>query len=367
MFCSSCLQTPGKDELSTFNTNFMAMNIRDLKSFWALLSIGVVGGLCTVGVVLLIGGSLTGFKAEEEKAYREKFWNEYRVYSVPVPEEMTFAGEKVPLWDFEFRERVERELLQNAYGQATMLLYMKRASRWFPMIEKVLKEKGIPDDFKYLAVAESGLANAISPSNAEGFWQFLAATARQHGLQVNEEVDQRYDPWLATEAACRYLQKSHAQFGNWSMVAASYNMGTSGLQQAAQYQGQDSYHALHLNNETSRYLPRILAIKTIMKHPERYGFHLTAAQLYLPYETTEWTIQEPVANWAAYARSQGMDFRQLKIFNPWIRKPYLHNKDRKTYTLRKPTPEFTQKASRWALVPVSEWGLHAPSPKGPSR
>jgi len=367
MFCSTCLQTPGKDELSAFNTNFMAMNIRDLKSFWVLLTLAVVGGLGIIGVALLIGGSLTGFKAEEEKAYREKFWNEYRVYAVPVPEEMTFAGEKVPLWDFEFRERVERELLQNAYGQATMLLYMKRASRWFPMIEKVLKEKGIPDDFKYLAVAESGLANAISSAEAVGFWQFLAATARQHGLQVNDEVDQRYDPWLATEAACRYLQKSHAQFGNWSMVAASYNMGTSGLQQAAQYQGQDSYHALHLNNETSRYLPRILAIKTIMKHPERYGFHLTAAQLYLPYETTEWTIQEPVANWAAYARSQGMDFRQLKIFNPWIRKPYLHNKDRKPYTLRKPTPEFTQKASRWALVPVSEWGLNTPSPKGPSR
>ncbi|NBU73122.1 MAG: lytic transglycosylase domain-containing protein, partial [Bacteroidetes bacterium] len=305
------------------------MKICGIKSPRALLTIGVVGVMVMVAVALFIGGSLAGFKAEEEKTYREKFWNEYRVYAVPVPEEMTFAGEKAPLWDFEFRERVERELLQNAYGQATMLLYMKRASRWFPMIEKVLKAKGIPDDFKFLAVAESGLANAISSAEAVGFWQFLAATARQYGLQVNDEVDQRYDPWLATEAACRYLLKSHAQFGNWSMVAASYNMGTSGLQQAAQYQGKDSYPELHLNNETSRYLPRILAIKTIMKHPERYGFHLTAAQLYLPYETTEWTIQEPVANWAVYARSQGMDFRQLKIFNPWIRKPFLHNKDRR--------------------------------------
>jgi hypothetical protein len=319
------------------------------------------------GIALMLGASLTGFRTEEEKVYQEKFWNDYRVYSVPLPEPMTFAGEKVPLWDFEFRERVERELLQNAYGQATTLLYMKRASRWFPMIEKVLKEKGIPDDFKYLAVAESGLTNAVSSAEAVGFWQFLAATARQHGLQVGEEVDQRYDPWLATEAACRYLSKSYALFGNWSMVAASYNMGTSGLQQASQYQGKELYPELHLNNETSRYLPRILAIKTIMKHPERYGFHLTAAQLYLPFETTEWTIAEPIPNWAAYARSQGMDFRQLKIFNPWIRKPYLHNKDRRVYTLRKPTPVFIQKASRWALVPASEWGDNIPESKGLSR
>jgi hypothetical protein len=340
------------------------MKMQGLRFSWGWLILGFGGGL---GIALMLGGALTGFKAEEEKTYREKFWNDYRVYSVPVPEEMSFAGEKVPLWDFEFRERVERELLQNTYGQATMVLYMKRASRWFPMIEKVLKENGIPDDFKYLAVAESGLTNAISSSNAEGFWQFLAGTARMHGLQVTDEVDQRYDPWLSTEAACRYLRQSHAQFGNWSMVAASYNMGTSGLQQAASYQGKDSYPELHLNNETSRYLPRILAIKTIMNHPERYGFHLTAAQLYLPYETTEWTISEPVANWATYAQSQGMDFRQLKLFNPWIRKPYLHNKDRRKYILRKPSPEFMAKASRWVLVPVSEWDIHSPGSKAPSR
>jgi len=318
-----------------------------------------VAGAVLLGVLLGglgLGSLFSAFRSEEEKQYRQRFWSDYKVYSVPVPEEMHFAGEKVPLWDFEFRERVERELLQNAYGQATMLLYMKRAARWFPMIEPVLKKHHIPDDFKYLAVAESGLANAVSSAEAVGFWQFLAATARQHGLVVEEEVDQRYDPWLSTEAACKYLRRSYSQFGDWTMVAASYNMGTAGLQQAARYQGKDCYPELHLNMETSRYLPRILAIKTIMQHPERYGFHLNPSQTYLPFETRAWTLDEPVVNWALYAKEQGMDFRQLKIFNPWIRKPYLRNRERRTYTLRRPTEAFRNKASRWALVPVSEWG-----------
>lgn len=319
-----------------------------------------IGLLFTLLVVGVVGLLTTAYKTEEEKAYRQKFWTNYRIYSVPVPEGMQFAGEKVPLWDFEFRERVERELLQNAYGQATMLLYIKRSARWFPMIEKVLKQNGIPDDFKYLAVAESGLANAISSAEAVGFWQFLAGTARQHGLQVNEEVDQRYDPWLSTQAACRYLLRAYNQFGNWSMVAASYNMGTAGLRHQADFQGQDRYPELHLNNETSRYLPRILAIKTIMQHPERYGFHLTASQVYLPFETEEWTINEPVPNWVNYARANGMTFRELKIFNPWIRKTSLRNPERVTYTLRRPTKAFKDKASNWSLVPVAEWGLGLP-------
>ncbi|MEY3574209.1 MAG: hypothetical protein RLZZ617_807 [Bacteroidota bacterium] len=319
-----------------------------------------IGLLFTLLVVGVVGLLTTAYKTEEEKAYRQKFWTNYRIYSVPVPEGMQFAGEKVPLWDFEFRERVERELLQNAYGQATMLLYIKRSARWFPMIEKVLKQNGIPDDFKYLAVAESGLANAISSAEAVGFWQFLAGTARQHGLQVNEEVDQRYDPWLSTQAACQYLRRAYNQFGNWSMVAASYNMGTAGLRHQADFQGQDRYPELHLNNETSRYLPRILAIKTIMQHPERYGFHLTASQVYLPFETEEWTINEPVPNWVNYAKANGMTFRELKIFNPWIRKTSLRNPERATYTLRRPTKAFKDKASNWSLVPVAEWGLGLP-------
>ncbi len=327
---------------------------------WAKRS-KTIAWLVGLFVPLSVGWLLnSASKTEEEKAYRQKFWSNYRVYSVPVPEGMHFAGEKVPLWDFEFRERVERELLQNAYGQATMLLYIKRAARWFPMIENVLKQNGIPEDFKYLAVAESGLANAISSADAVGYWQFLAGTARQHGLQVNEEVDQRYDPWLSTQAACRYLRRAHDQFGNWSMVAASYNMGTAGLRRQADYQGKDRYPELHLNNETSRYLPRILAIKTIMEHPERYGFHLTASQVYLPFETEQWTLNEPVTNWANYAREHGMSYRELKIFNPWIRNTSLRNADRNTYTLRKPTQSFSDKASRWSLVPVAEWGLGLP-------
>lgn len=215
----------------------------------------------------------TASKYTSESEYLEAFWENYQVYAIPLPEEIKFAGEKVPMFDFEVRERIDREILVNTYYQSQTLIFFKKANRWFPVIEKILKEEGVPEDFKYIAIIESGLSNVISPAGAVGFWQFMKNTAIEYGLEVTDEVDERYDPIKSTYAATRYLKKAYKEFGSWSMVAAAYNMGTTGLRNQVRLQGVDDYHGLFLNNETSRYLPRLVAIKTIMEDPRKFGYN----------------------------------------------------------------------------------------------
>jgi LysM repeat protein len=278
-------------------------------------------------------------KYTDDSEYLEQFWKNYQVYAVPFPEDLYFAGEVVPMYDFEVRERVDRELLVNTYFQSASILHFKKAARWFPEIEKILKAEGIPDDFKYLAVIESGLSNAISGQGAVGYWQIMKNTGLELGMQIDEEVDERYDPIKSTYAACKYFKRAYKEFGSWTLVAASYNMGMAGLRRQVGQQGLEDYHGLHLNNETSRYVPRLLAVKLIMEQPKKYGFHFRDAHLYKPLKTNTVKVDTAIADLVVFAKSQGITYKHLKVFNPWMRKTYLPApKAGKQYAIQIPDP-----------------------------
>jgi len=272
--------------------------------------------------VLLLGFLFrltTSGRISQEARYLDEFWRRYSVHAVPIPDQMVFAGEKVPLEDLEVRERVDRELLVNTYYQSATLLSMKRAARWFPVIEPILKQYGVPSDFMYLAVIESGLSNAVSPAGAAGFWQFIESTGTSYGLRIEEGIDERYDPIRSTHAACRFLLDAKREFGSWAMAAAAYNMGTNGLRRQVQQQGLGNYYELWLNQETCRYLPRMIACKYIFEYPASYGYRLSPSQVYGQWPTKTIQIDSALRDLPAFARSMGLNYKSLRACNPWIR------------------------------------------------
>lgn len=297
----------------------------------------------------------TSTKYTDESEYLEQFWKNYQVYAVPFPDDMYFAGESVPMYDFEVRERIDREIIVNTYYQSASILHFKKAARWFPVIEKILAEEGVPDDFKYLAVIESGLANVISPAGAVGYWQLMKNTAIELGMTVNDVVDERYDVVKSTYAACKYLKNAYAEFGSWTMVAASYNMGINGLRKQVSQQGLEDYHGLYLNSETSRYIPRLLAVKEIMKNPKKYGYHFRDSHLYRPLKTKAIVVDTEVKDLVALAKANQITYKHLKVFNPWMRKTFLPAPPAgKPYTIEIPDPsvfdENNQLKSEYRLL-----------------
>ena len=259
--------------------------------------------------------------------------NEYRVFALNIPENISFAGEKIPLDILDVKERLDKELLVNTYWQSQGLLFFKRANKYFPEIERILKEKGVPDDFKYLALIESGLVNVTSPAGAKGFWQLMPKTAREHGLEVNKNIDERYDYIKATEVACDYLLKGKKKFGSWTSAAAAYNMGIRGVSRELERQKANNYYDLLLNDETSRYLFRVIAIKNIFENPEQYGFHFRDKDLYTLPELRQIKVDSTINNLANFAISQGINYKELKLYNPWLREIKLNNKSKKEYEL----------------------------------
>ena len=256
------------------------------------------------------------------------------------PTAIDFAGEKAPLQIADVRERLDRELLVNANLHSTTILIMKRANRAFPIIEPILKQYGVPDDFKYLAVIESALTNAVSPSGAKGVWQFMPETAKEKGMEVNEGVDERYHLQKATEAACKYLVAAKQKFGNWTLAAASYNGGMNGVNTKIVEQQVTDYYDLLLTDETSRYVFRILALKEIMKHPELYGFEVDKNEMYdnIPTKTIE--VDSSITDLAVFAKKQGINYKILKIHNPWLRDKKLSNPTKKKYVIEIPTSGY---------------------------
>lgn len=248
-----------------------------------------------------------------------KIITEKAAFEVPdIPNEITFAGEEINLTDVDVRERFDRELVVNNFWHSNTILYIKRANRWFPMIKEMLRENGVPEDFVYLSVIESGLTQATSPSGAKGFWQFLKPTAQEYGLIVNREIDERLNVEKSTQAACRYLKKAYQEFGTWSLAAASYNMGMNGVRRALEKQQVDSYFDLSLNEETSRYVFRMLAIKEIMEDPEKFGFEIDPHHLYPEYELRRMELKESIADLADWARQQETSLKVIRRLNPWI-------------------------------------------------
>ncbi len=262
------------------------------------------------------------------------------VYSPQVPASVTLCGEKIDLDPVDRYERLDRELSSIVYTHGTTMLIIKRANRYFPEISKILKENGVPQDMLYLACVESSLnPRAYSPAKAAGFWQFIASTAKEYGLEVNDEVDERYNIEKATAAAARYLKKAYAKYGNWPSVMAAYNGGMTRITNELDRQNADTSLDLYLVEETTRYPYRIMAMKTVMENAPAYGFHLRDDQLYQPrkYRTVE--VNGPVADWAAWAKKQGINYSILREENPWIRSKSLTNKTGKTYKVRVPLAE----------------------------
>jgi membrane-bound lytic murein transglycosylase D len=293
-----------------------------------------------LGVVILMGYELFTFSSDdyktEDQNYQHKFNEDYRVYSLNIPTDLTFCEEEVPLYDMDVYERLDRELLVNTYWQSNSLLYHKRASKWFPIMEPILKKNGVPDDFKYLCLIESGLMNVVSPAGAIGFWQILKTTGQEYGLEINSNVDERYDVAKSTEAACKYLKEAHDKYGNWTLAAASYNMGINGVERQLERQKVNNYYDLLLNAETSRYVFRIIAAKEILEHPTKYGFHFRLKDLYMPPETYTVKVDTAVSDLALFAEKHGVNYKILKIFNPWLRETHLNNKSRKLYSIEFP-------------------------------
>lgn len=258
------------------------------------------------------------------------------VVSPKIPDVIELAGEAVPIDVFGVRENFDKELIVNTFRHSSTIMYLKRSTRWFPIIEEILEEEGVPNDFKYLAVIESGLSQVVSPAGASGFWQFMKKTAPEYGLEVSQSVDERYDVEKSTRAACTYLKESYLRFGSWALAAASYNMGQSGVEKRLEEQRVDNYWDLHLNSETGRYVYRLLAIKEVMNSPEKYGFYISLDNLYYPHEVREITVSADISNLNDFALENGSNLREVKALNPWLRKDYLTVKPGKVYSISLP-------------------------------
>jgi membrane-bound lytic murein transglycosylase D len=264
-------------------------------------------------------------------------FQEYRnAISLQLPDTLTFAGERVPLNIPDVRERLDRELHINTYWHSSTIFLMKRANKWFPEMENILRENGIPEDFKYLAAIEGGFMNEVSPANAVGFWQIRKDAGKENGLEIGNDVDERYDPIKSTEAACKYLNKAYKKFGNWTNVAASYNRGMSGLGRALDNQQEGSYYDLMLNDETSRYVFRVLAIKEIFQNPKKYGFNINASHLYESEKLRYVTVESDIKDLVQFAKDQGINYKLLKRHNPWLRDDNLKVRRGKSYQIAIP-------------------------------
>ncbi|MDA9343731.1 transglycosylase SLT domain-containing protein [Algibacter sp.] len=274
--------------------------------------------------------------APTDENFETKLINDYNVYALQVPDDLNFAGEPMPLENPDILERMDRELLVNTYWQSNGLLMFKRAKKYFSIIEPILAKNGVPDDFKYLAVIESGLTNAVSPAGARGVWQIMPATGRENGLEVNKNVDERYNLQKATEVACKYLLKSKSKLGSWTLAAAGYNAGNAGVSRRLKEQGVEGYYDLLLGEETGRYLFRIVALKEILSNPKKYGFNFREKDLYTNIPTYKVEVDSAVTDFTQFAQSFGINYKILKLHNPWLREPHLNNKSKKPYYVEIP-------------------------------
>ena len=260
----------------------------------------------------------------------------YNIKALKIPSGLSFAGEKVPTELDDIKERMDRELLVNTYWQSNGLLLIKRAHKYFPLIEPLLKKYGIPDDFKYLAVAESGLENNSSPAGAAGFWHFLKSSAKEYGLEVNQNVDERYNLEKSTKVAAEYLKKSKKRFGTWTLAAAAYNAGNARIARNLKKQQVTNYYDLLLNSETSRYVFRIVALKEVLSNPRKYGFEFEEDDLYNLPDIKTVKVDTVITNIASFAKKFKTNYKELKLNNAWLRENKLNNKSRKLYKIKIP-------------------------------
>ena len=292
----------------------------------------ILAALLTGGIGFTVGYAVT------QKHCEEQMPNYYanKITSPPLPKKVSFAGEEVPMDIYWVHEALDRELVINCYQHSKTLRILKLSARVFPVIEPILKEEGVPDDFKYLCVAESGLENVTSPAGAGGYWQFIASTAKIYGLEVSNDVDERCNLEKATRAACKYLKKCKNEFGSWTLAAAAYNRGEGGLSAAITDQDCHDFWNLWLNSETSRYLYRIISFKLIFENPQLYGVEICPAEQYMPVECKELKVTTSIPSLPKFAKEHGVTYRELRNLNPWIRNNKLTVAAGKSYTLLLP-------------------------------
>ncbi len=277
---------------------------------WILYSLSIVGFLFLSSILIAFGDHPV---SERIRAALPQV-----VKSIVMDQPINFAGEIMPL-NMDTQERLDRELSVNAYWHSSTLLNIKLANKYLPVIERILSEEGVPDDFKYLAIAESGLRNVSSPAGAKGFWQFRKLAAQEFKLEVNSEVDERYHLEKSTRAACKYIKQLHKRFGSWTSAAAAYNVGPTKYSSVMRQQQEESYYNLNLNQETSRYVFRLIALKEILKNPTDFGFYVDASEKYIPMDDVyEVTVDKTVSDWSAFAKQYGLSYRMLKYYNPWL-------------------------------------------------
>lgn len=295
-----------------------------------------VGGLLLgAGMISLIAFNKID-KSEETVEVKQDGRLQYKWYSPQLPAKVSFAGEPVPLDRWEVRERYDRELLMNYYMHGSLMYILKLSYRQFPIIEKELKANGIPDDFKYLCVAESNLQNLTSKAGAQGYWQFMNETAPTFGLEVTSEVDERYNLKKATQAACQYFLQAHKKFGSWTAAAASYNCGMGGYNGHATFQGSNDYYDIALPEETNRYIFRILAFKNLISTAPAWGYILNPEDVYHPLKVKTLMVDTAITNLASFAEANGSSYKMLKVMNPWLRARNLPARKGKTYEIELP-------------------------------
>jgi membrane-bound lytic murein transglycosylase D len=290
--------------------------------------------ICIAALVFVINQSFKGScKTAGEYSLRDTIY-----FNKPykIPDNVTFAGEKMPLTYFDTRESLDREILTSAYRHSSTIMIIKRANRYLPVIEKILKKNNVPDDFKYLVAAESEYSNMVSPAGATGFWQIMAETGREDGMEINNVVDERYDLEKSTQFACNYFLKSYEKYGNWTLTAASYNGGRAALDEQIRIQQENNYYDLLLADETARYIFRAVAYKLVITNPEAFGFTLDKSDLYPVLNYYEVKVDTAVTDFSAFAKKFGTNYKILKFLNPWLRKPYLTPKPNKEYLIKIP-------------------------------
>lgn len=306
-------------------------------TFRQLFLVSITASLLFGSLIAAVGYTIQRKRNHEDnEAYRRRIVDKYSVFSFPLPLSVSFCDEAVPLDRDDCYERFDRELMVNVYYHSNTFLCLKRSARWFSLIEAILREEGVPDDFKFLCVIESNLSNVVSPAGAAGFWQFLPATAASYGLEVNDHVDERFDVEKSTRAACKFLKDSFGQFGSWTMAAASYNMGKAGLSNASKLQNETEFWYLSLNEETSRYIFRILAAKEIFSNPESYGYVMRPEDVYAPYEVSTLEVDTSIPDLSLFCSEHQCRYRDLKMLNPWLRSNQLPNKAGKKYRVKLP-------------------------------
>jgi membrane-bound lytic murein transglycosylase D len=300
-----------------------------------LLTAVVLTGTFTI--ILFIAQSFKGFSNKPSEGMHQLTDSLYTIKSFDLPENVTFAGEKMPLDNFDTKESLERELLTTAYRHSSTILIILRAHRYLPLIEKILKKNNVPDDFKYLVAAESEYSNMISPAGATGFWQIMPETGKEEGMEINTVVDERYDVERSTQFACEYFLKSYEKYGNWTLAAASYNGGRGGVDEQIDIQHQNNYYDLLLSEETARYIFRAVAYKLVITDPECYGFKIPKKDLFPEFNYYEVKVDTAVLDFSAFAQKFGTNYKILKLLNPWLRKPYLTPKSNKEYMIKIPS------------------------------